>query len=95
MPTKTNPPIVDLGNYPVIFASAVGRIDRIGHGMASIAMVEERRNDQGQMEWIIVCRLIRPAASVVRTAIEVARQLGEAGMEDVIFAAADSPAGMQ
>lgn len=93
---KCDPPVVDLGNYPVIFASVVARIDKLSHGMVSIAMAEERRNDEGRIEWVIVCRLIRPLASMDITAQLVAQLIGDMGSrERALFVAQDSPAGVQ
>lgn len=88
-------PLVDLGNYPVIFASTVARIDKLSHDMVSIIMAEERRNEFGNVELVVVCRLIRPARSVSATATTIAKAIGEAGVERVLFANSDSPAGMQ
>ena len=94
--TTPTPTIVDLGNYPVIYASAVARIDKLSHGMVSIAMAEERRNDEGLMEWVIVCRLIRPLASMDITAQLIAQMIGDAGSADrALLVAQESPAGVQ
>lgn len=94
--TKTEFPIVDLGNYPVIFASCVARIEKLSHGLVSIAMAEERRNDEGMLERIIVCRLIRPLASMDVTAQLIAQLIGDMGSrERAMFVAQESPAGVQ
>ena len=93
---KCDPPVVDLGNYPVIYASVVARIDKLSHGMVSIAMAEERRNDEGLMEWLIVCRLIRPLASMDITASLIAQLIGDMGSrERALFVAQESPVGVQ
>ncbi len=94
--TKRDLPIVDLGNYPVIYASCVVRIDKLSHGMVSIAMGEERPNDDGLMEWVIVCRLIRPLASMDITAQLISQLIGDmSSRERALFVAQESPVGVQ
>ena len=88
-------PIIDLGNYPVIFASSVARIDKIGNGLVSVVMVEDRKNEDGAMERIIVARLIRPIASMAFAAQQIAKAIGASGVEEAVFVASDSPAGVQ
>lgn len=89
-------PIVDNGNYPTIFASVVARIDKLSHNMVSILMAEERRNEDGLLEWVVVCRLIRPLASMDITASLIAQLIGGMGTrERAVFIAEQSPAGVQ
>ncbi len=57
------PKLVDLGNYPVIFASNLALTEQIGNGLASLTYVEERRIGFS-VDWVIVARIIRPVATV-------------------------------
>ena len=58
-------PLIDLGNYPVIFSTSIARVDRLPNGLVGLWLVEDRMNCDGTMERYVVARVIRPAHSVI------------------------------
>ncbi len=71
-------PLIDMGNYPVIFSTAIARVDRLPNGLVSLMLVEDRMSCGGVMERIVVARIIRPAHSLVLTSRQITDALAEA-----------------
>ena len=58
-------PLIDSGNYPVIFASDIARADRMPNGLVNLTLIEDRVSCDGAPERHVVGRIIRPICSVV------------------------------
>lgn len=55
--------LVEEGPLPDIFVSGIGRIEKLACGMARVIFYTERRLDDGQIERVAVCRLVRPIST--------------------------------
>ena len=77
-------PVVDSGNYETFYASEIMAY-RMGYGAVNIAFLEDHRT-----EWVVIKRVIRPAASLFANGQLVVRLAGGHGIEKEILLATET-----
>ncbi len=83
-------PLIDLGNYPVIFSTDIARVDRLPNGLINLMLVELCMNSEGSLERRVVGRVIRPAHSVILASQKIVSTLKDSA-KDILLATADCP----
>lgn len=56
--------VVDMHNYPTIFATGPSRLEKINDSTVAIVLHEDRLDDDGQMIRVVVGRIIRPIKDI-------------------------------
>ena len=77
-------PVIDPGNYVPFYASEIMAF-RMDYGAVNIAFLEDHR-----IKWVVINRVIRPAASLFANGQLVVRLAGGKGIEQEILLAVDT-----
>jgi hypothetical protein len=61
----SEPPLVETVYCPDIFATGIARVERVGGECVRLILYAEQENEAGQIERVIVCKLVRPIKTLI------------------------------
>lgn len=67
--------LIEEAYCPDVFVSGIGKIEKLEGGMVRVVFYSERHGDDGQIERVIVLKLVRPLATWAKSARMLASAL--------------------